>query len=485
MEVVVTGAPLTDEELNDGSWSHALAMQRRYRRPDPERTSDAADNVTTYTQRGKPTPCRARPPPAPKRRPLPRLPPEDYKIVLRPPGSLHLGYLGPARLSEALCAAAGFDSTAVFHIDQMRIHPTNNTITVSTSDVNHAMAYLKITKMKIADQSCAMAVYAPAPDNSVRGIINVHSFESDDQIFNELRVRNPVVDIVSARRLGKTRHLVFTIAGHTLPKHVRYLAFTLLIFPFRERVEARFNCRQTGHRNDVCPKPKQDNCRHCGESHPQPTDNKELICPAQCIVCKGGHLTGRRNCKYQFLKKKLSGNDKSTDKATQHLSDFQTEGTTTDIKNCQESLPPLGGRSTSATRPGNGARSRSPSRTRYPHNKLPAVPYAKSVAWQTNKQRQPQTQPFENQQARELAEQVKLLQQQLAATNDKIKQLERKPAPASATSTSSTKRIVACAALNENTATMDVDVVRGTKRKAAEPTAVITTADPNVSQIND
>lgn len=227
----------------------------------------------------------------------------------------------------------------------MRIHPTNNTITVSTPDVNHAVAYLKITKVKIADQSCAMAVYATAPNNSVRGIIfNAHSFESDDQIFNELRARNPTVYIVSTQRLGKTRHFVLTIAGHTLPKHVRYHAFTLLIFPFRERVEACFNCRQTGHRTDVCPKSKQHNCRQCGESHPQPTDSKELTCPAQCVICKGGHLTGSRNCKYRFLKKKLPGNDKSTDKATQHLSDSQTEGTTTDIKNCQESFPPLRGR---------------------------------------------------------------------------------------------------------------------------------------------
>ncbi|KAH8036170.1 hypothetical protein HPB51_018584 [Rhipicephalus microplus] len=186
MEVVVKGTPITDEELNDGSWSDtALAMQRRYRRPDLEHSSDAADNVTTDTQCGKPTPCRARLPPAPKRRPLPRLPPEDYKIVLRPQGSLHLADLGPARLSEAICATAGFDLPAVSHTDQMRIHPTNNTITVSMPDVNRAMAYLKITQVKIADQSCAMAVYAPAPDNSVRGIIfNAHSFETDDQIFN-------------------------------------------------------------------------------------------------------------------------------------------------------------------------------------------------------------------------------------------------------------------------------------------------------------
>ncbi|KAH8036428.1 hypothetical protein HPB51_000464 [Rhipicephalus microplus] len=140
-------------------------MQRRYRLPDLERSSDAADNVTTDNQRGKPTPCRALPPPASKRRPLPRLPPEDYKIVLRPQGSLHIADLGPACFSEALCAAAGFDSPEVLHADQMRIHPTNNTITVRTPDVNRAIAYLKITQAKIADQSCAVAVYAPASDN--------------------------------------------------------------------------------------------------------------------------------------------------------------------------------------------------------------------------------------------------------------------------------------------------------------------------------
>ncbi|KAH8021584.1 hypothetical protein HPB51_015980 [Rhipicephalus microplus] len=58
------------------------------------------------------------------------------------------------------------------------------------------MAYPKITQLKIADQFCDMAVHAPAPDNSVRGIIfNAHIFESDDQIFNELRARNPTIDI--------------------------------------------------------------------------------------------------------------------------------------------------------------------------------------------------------------------------------------------------------------------------------------------------
>lgn len=73
----------------------------------------------------------------------------------------------------------------------------------------------------------------------------------------------------------------------------------------------------------------------------------------------------------------------------------------------------------------------------------------------------------------------------IACAKDKIKHLESKQAPISATTTNSAAQIVACVTQNENTATMDVDAVRGTKRKAADQTAVIATAEPNVSQINE
>ncbi|KAL1485868.1 hypothetical protein MTO96_047193 [Rhipicephalus appendiculatus] len=51
-------------------------------------------------QRSKSTTRRARPPPVETRHSLPRLPPEDYKIVLRPQASLHLADLEPARLTD-------------------------------------------------------------------------------------------------------------------------------------------------------------------------------------------------------------------------------------------------------------------------------------------------------------------------------------------------------------------------------------------------
>ncbi|KAL3237639.1 hypothetical protein MRX96_048186 [Rhipicephalus microplus] len=61
MEVVVTGTPITDEELNDGfvvtfCVGHATPI---FAVLIPSAAQDAADNVTTDNQRGKPDslPC--------------------------------------------------------------------------------------------------------------------------------------------------------------------------------------------------------------------------------------------------------------------------------------------------------------------------------------------------------------------------------------------------------------------------------------------
>ncbi|KAH7986659.1 hypothetical protein HPB49_025868 [Dermacentor silvarum] len=86
MEVVVDGETITDEELNDGTWT-ALDKQRRYarRKTDTETQPVAEENKGTPSGTPSSAPrYRARPPSLPKRRPLPKLPAEDYKIIIRP-----------------------------------------------------------------------------------------------------------------------------------------------------------------------------------------------------------------------------------------------------------------------------------------------------------------------------------------------------------------------------------------------------------------
>ncbi|KAL1443917.1 hypothetical protein MTO96_045756 [Rhipicephalus appendiculatus] len=98
--------------------------------------------------------------------------------------------------------------------------------------------------------------YVPAPDDSIRGVVyKAYTDESDEYLQAELTKKNSDIPIVNARRLGSSRHLVITFAGHTLPATIRFRCFTLEVHPFRERPEACFNCRKLGHRTDVCPLP--------------------------------------------------------------------------------------------------------------------------------------------------------------------------------------------------------------------------------------
>lgn len=71
--------------------------------------------------------------------------------------------------------------------------------------------------------------------------------------------------------------------------------------PFRARVEACFNCQRAGHRTDVCPQERNARCKRCGdESHVTPECGTKPTCEARCIVCKRGHPTGGRNCKFKY-----------------------------------------------------------------------------------------------------------------------------------------------------------------------------------------
>ncbi|KAL1481024.1 hypothetical protein MTO96_050539 [Rhipicephalus appendiculatus] len=156
--------------------------------------------------------------------------------------------------------------------------------------------------------------YVPAPDDSIRGVIyKAYTDESDEYLQAELTKKNSDIPIVNARRLGSSRHLVITFAGHTLPATIRFRCFTLEVHPFRERPEACFNCRKLGHRTDVCPLPGPGipKCRRCGGEHLPPPLGEKPTCTPQCVVCLGEHPTGSRSCKLRFTPVKHHNSRKS------------------------------------------------------------------------------------------------------------------------------------------------------------------------------
>ncbi|KAH6936413.1 hypothetical protein HPB50_016785 [Hyalomma asiaticum] len=152
-----------------------------------------------------------------------------------------------------------------------------------------------------------VSAYVPAPDDSIRGLVyKAYTNETDHDINEEISRKNPQLPIVSARRLGNSRHFVITFAGKDLPSSIRYRCFNLNVYPFRDRPEACFNCRKLGHRTDICPQPRPPTprCRRCGEQHSPPPEGEKPTCVPLCVVCHGQHPTGSRSCKRRFIQPK-------------------------------------------------------------------------------------------------------------------------------------------------------------------------------------
>lgn len=519
MSYTVEGEEIDPAELRDGTWQHPkcpadpLDLQKRFgrKKTDPtELTEELGLAGASAASKNK-----SRPPQLPRRKPMPRLPEEDYKIVLRPKCAVNLTNIGLIALLEAIYATSKINQAQAEQADQVRVHPIKNTITISTPDRTRADAYRTLESLRCEEHNIDIPVsaYVPAPDDSIRGLVyRAYTNETDQAIHDEIANKNPQLPIVNARRLGNSKHFVITFAGRDLPSLIRYRCFTLNVYPFRERPEACFNCRKLGHRSDVCPQPRPEipRCRRCGEEHSPPPEGEKPTCIPLCVVCHGTHPTGSRNCKRRFIQPKQN-------KKTTSQSDTQTTGETRRshsrgrtqgvFRDRSESFPPLHSREIDqSTSGGNTSQQDEPAKhvawgsgkpnlrdktTPQVTTSLGTPPEQQSrngrTTTQTREERsgykisqaareegtptrpqQSKPQQQQDQQVRELAEQIKFLKQQLAAANDKIRQLENKPTPISTSQNLCANRPVVCAPSEAEN--METDVTKGEKRKAAGPT---------------
>ncbi|KAH7936925.1 hypothetical protein HPB49_006435 [Dermacentor silvarum] len=156
---------------------------------------------------------------------MPRLPEEDYKIVLRPKCAVNLTNIGLIALLEAIYATSKINQAQAEQADQVRVHPIKNTITISTPDRTQADAYRTLESLRCEEHNIDIPVsaYVPAPDDSIRGLVyRAYTNETDQAIHDEIANKNLQLPIVNARRLGHSKHFVITFAGRDLPSLIRY-----------------------------------------------------------------------------------------------------------------------------------------------------------------------------------------------------------------------------------------------------------------------
>ncbi|KAG0432982.1 hypothetical protein HPB47_020346 [Ixodes persulcatus] len=315
MPYAVEGETITPAVLSEEGWSvisgkYERARQTRIRKkeerlcltqpeagsttPGPAQQTGKSSLVTNHN---KPSTRRRRPP-------LPRLPEDDRKVVVRP-SNLNLRMTTPGQLLKAICEQLNLPPQEIFAKDRLRINPYNNTFTISTPVKERADAYRSLPGFAMNNQEYPVTAYFPTPEHSVRVVISgALGNETPDEILHYCITENPELPIVNARRMGRSRAAVITFEGTKPPKEMIFQAGLFTCHPFKERVETCLNCRRVGHRADVCYRPKSQRCHRCGEEHPPPEEGEPPNCEAKCIICERPHVTGSRNCKHRFVEKR-------------------------------------------------------------------------------------------------------------------------------------------------------------------------------------
>ncbi|KAH7948034.1 hypothetical protein HPB52_017993 [Rhipicephalus sanguineus] len=97
---------------------------------------------------------------------MPRLPEDDYKVVLRPNGAINLTDVGPAIIVEAICIAAGIDFRLALKEDQTRILTSTWTTEGDEPDACTCSAATSCICDSRSTTQWQMAKRSPRPTNS-------------------------------------------------------------------------------------------------------------------------------------------------------------------------------------------------------------------------------------------------------------------------------------------------------------------------------
>ncbi|KAL1418151.1 hypothetical protein MTO96_026167 [Rhipicephalus appendiculatus] len=186
---------------------------------------------------------------------LPLLPPGTIRVVFRPRGGLALNGAMAQPLMRALLGTAAGRDLGELHL---RIHPTNNTFTVATSHETTALHLVQLKELVLQTTTYPVAAYIAPPPAAVRGVISqAYWEETPEQMLQDLQTRNPDADIIAARRMGRTLSILITFAHGPVPHTIRYMSVVYRCTQYKGSPDACTNCRQPGHRYDVCPPPQK------------------------------------------------------------------------------------------------------------------------------------------------------------------------------------------------------------------------------------
>ncbi|KAH6928219.1 hypothetical protein HPB50_012595 [Hyalomma asiaticum] len=245
-----------------------------------------------------------KPVPVWKSKPLPRLHPEDFAIILKPRVTVALkDVYQHGELGAAFAAYLGTQAAA-----SLSLLPTweQNLIVAGTRDPHVADKLLRDFQLDSSKGRLPMHGHLKLTGDVCRGVINVANHETSESLQNKIQWR--AGQLADIRKLGNSNVAALTFVGKVVPRFVHYNSEVTLVRAYKRTIPACVRCGTVGHRTDICPSPDNDKCGLCGVTVPTADGVKALHeCIPSCAVCGQAHATNSRDCKGKFRQLKVSG----------------------------------------------------------------------------------------------------------------------------------------------------------------------------------
>ncbi|KAH6926788.1 hypothetical protein HPB50_022173 [Hyalomma asiaticum] len=240
-------------------------------------------------QQDKPTPQ------APKQRSqkMPPFPTDDFKIVYRPQAGLDLSKWNLTAITHAVGRSSGLTQQDFYDNVRVQMQKIENIIVASTADTERATRLKNTTTIQLGGTTFNVNAHVRHPDDVCRGVIyGLLPGTSSAEIVAGLRV-DPRYTVLGAHMLGRSSTAVITFDGPHVPYYITYQSGDYRCKPYRKSVQYCRKCGAIGHRQDICPRPRETFCYKCG----QDVVSEAHDCLPKCKICEQAHEIAGKECK--------------------------------------------------------------------------------------------------------------------------------------------------------------------------------------------
>ncbi|KAH7968027.1 hypothetical protein HPB52_005443 [Rhipicephalus sanguineus] len=197
---------------------------------------------------------------------------DDFKIVYRPQARLGLSKWSLTAITHAIGRSSGLTQRDFYDNVRVQMQIVENIIIASTADTERATKLRSITTIQLGGTIFSVNPHVRHPDDVCRGVI---------------------YGLFPARMLGRSSTAVITFDGPHVPYYITYQSGDYRCKPYRTSVQYCRKCGAIGHRQDICPRPREDFCYKCRQG--AVTEARD--CLPKCRICEQAHETAGKECK--------------------------------------------------------------------------------------------------------------------------------------------------------------------------------------------